>query len=213
MLAISLFPSFFEEQDIKSHIDSLPFGESEKVRLLSMKNQDARRLSLSALIALQELLHRFDISGEPVICRTANRKPYFTSLPYFFSLSHACSLSVAALSDKCIGVDVEFIDKQRDIFNLSKKFFSPNEQEHILNSTDPFFEFYSLWTKKEAYAKLTGEGIISICRKDIQYSLENYKQYIIEANDKKAILSLCYQAEDENITILDNSKEISVYEL
>ena len=50
--------------DVDTLISSLPFGESERERLLSMKNPVAQKNSLSALLCLDRLSKRAELDGE-----------------------------------------------------------------------------------------------------------------------------------------------------
>ena len=189
-------------------ISSLPFGHEERSRLLSMKSEPARAQSLGALLALADAV---DTSLDCTVCRTNRRKPYFKALPFHFSLCHISSLSAAALSDTPIGIDAEWLDPNRNIQGISSRFFSSSEQEEILSSDDSTLTFFSLWTKKEAFAKLTGEGLISVCSENIPADTV-FTQYIVELSDKRGIISVCHNAK-EKISILNPYKELKLYEL
>lgn len=77
-------------------------------------------------------------------------KPVISGLPGFhFSLSHSGDMAMCAVSDREIGADLQ---KNRPVSDrVKRRFFSQREQE----SSD----LLRLWTMKESYGKLTGEGI------------------------------------------------------
>lgn len=65
------------------------------------------------------------------------------------------------LAEREVGADIQFpraAKKER----IVKRFFSPKEQEQWLacDETEGEQLFYRLWTRKEAYGKMTGEGIV-----------------------------------------------------
>ena len=189
-------------------ISSLPFGEEEIQRLLSIKNNDAQRLSLSALLALSDTL---SAENNCTILRTENRKPYFKDLPLSFSLSHIDHIAAAAVCDTPVGIDMEWLDDKRNVKAISSRFFSKDEQTNIANSSDPLNSFFSAWTKKEAYAKLTGKGLASIYASELPVGLF-FRQYQLDLCGKKGILSICQQNNKE-ILILNPYDELKIIEL
>ncbi len=87
-------------------------------------------------------------------------KPYLTDYPgLHFSLSHSGSYVIAAFSEEEVGIDIqEHRPMQCDI---AERFFSEEDKKQIAQriaegEKDAFFR---LWAVKEAYMKLTGEGL------------------------------------------------------
>ncbi len=213
-LSFYLSDSINEEFDLL--ISSLPFGESEKTRLQAKKTLSTIRSSLSALICLNSLLSSFGINTENndlTIIRDAKGKPRFKSLPLHFSISHSGGLAAVVLSDRNIGVDVEYVDAHRNISAISKRFFSAEEHLRLCDSNSPAEDFFSLWTKKEALAKLTGEGLASVCRSDtldiIKY---DFKEYSLFLHGRHARLSVCCE-HFADLTIYNPYKELKINEL
>ncbi len=89
----------------------------------------------------------------PQIFITERGKPHFADTEPHFSLSHSHGVIFAALSDVPVGADVELADEKKDTDRIASRFFSVSEQKE---------DFFGVWTKKEAYAKLTGEGVCSV---------------------------------------------------
>jgi len=82
-------------------------------------------------------------------------KPYFKDSPLSFSLSHSGDLVLCAIADHEIGADVQkVIDLDWEKF--ARRFFSPEERERLGTDGESFFQ---LWCRKEAYGKMTGEGV------------------------------------------------------
>lgn len=201
--------------DIDTLISSLPFGESERERLRSIKNPAAQKNSLSALLCLDRLIKRTDLGSEDLtVIREKNGKPRFASLPYHFSITHSRDLCAVALCKENVGLDLEFIDASRNVESLSKRFFSPEEHSKIFESKSAAWDFFALWVKKEALAKLSGEGLASICRGQIidgsQYS---FKEYKLTVDGADACLALCFEKDAPSIAINNTYEEIKIYEI
>lgn len=56
-----------------------------------------------------------------------------------------------------IGIDVECVRKKSD--KVIERYFSMDEKEQIQNADNVELAETVIWTKKEAYAKCTGEGL------------------------------------------------------
>ena len=90
-----------------------------------------------------------------------NGKPYFQDYPFYFNLSHSGEYVFCAISDREVGVDIQQFRPVEEV-RLTRRFFSEEEQkilERCLDREERRKLFYRLWTRKEAYGKLTGEGI------------------------------------------------------
>ena len=82
----------------------------------------------------------------------------------FFSLSHAGDFVVAAVSNRPVGVDVEFIepfkarfaDRPKDWTSLRRKVYTSAELRAC--EDDSLSDFLTKWTRKEAIFKQTGTG-------------------------------------------------------
>lgn len=83
----------------------------------------------------------------------AEGKPYFANFPLFFSLSHSGDFVFCAVSEREIGADLQE-ETDADWETLSRRFFSVRERERLSKEL-----FFRIWCRKEAYAKLTGEGL------------------------------------------------------
>lgn len=99
-----------------------------------------------------------DVSSA-VISRLKNGKPVFTELPYFFNISHSCGRAVCVLCEKEVGVDIEFIKKERSFDVIAENFFSDGEIARFRQAKNRKEEFYRIWTRKEALLKKSGTGI------------------------------------------------------
>lgn len=87
-------------------------------------------------------------------------KPYIKNLPWYFSMSHSGEYVFCAVSDEEIGADIQMCKPLKN-HHLEKRYFTEREQQLLEWKTEEERQkiFYRLWTKKEAYGKLTGDGI------------------------------------------------------
>ena len=78
--------------------------------------------------------------------------PYLVGASYAVSLSHKGDVVAFALSNAPVGVDVEDTTVPRNVERLSKLF-------HETEKPTTLYDFYKVWTAKEAYGKLLKSGI------------------------------------------------------
>lgn len=77
-----------------------------------------------------------------------------------FNLSHSGERALIVLSRVEVGADVERLKKRRTD-DIARRFFTPGEQERLfaLGPAQREEAFFRLWTCKEAFLKVTGEGL------------------------------------------------------
>jgi 4'-phosphopantetheinyl transferase len=89
-----------------------------------------------------------------------------------FNVAHSKDLILIALTRDCaVGVDVEWIHPISDIEDITTRFFTNREAAELmaLPQDERMTAFFSLWTRKEAYLKATGDGISEML-KDVEIS-------------------------------------------
>lgn len=107
------------------------------------------------------------------ICRTSKGKPY-TEADVHFSVSHSGSYFVCIIADCPVGIDVQERRKAA-VSKIAGRYFTESEQEYISAYDED--GFFRLWTRKEAYSKLTGDGLAELmrgtdvlCREDVDFT-------------------------------------------
>ena len=77
-----------------------------------------------------------------------------------FNLSHSGERALIVLSRVEVGADVERLKKRRTD-DIARRFFTPGEQQRLFALPQEQREqaFFRLWTCKEAFLKVTGEGL------------------------------------------------------
>jgi 4'-phosphopantetheinyl transferase len=79
-----------------------------------------------------------------------------------FNLSHSHDLAVLAVCRGAeVGVDVERVRHLDDGEHVAKRFFAPSESFAVARASGPVQDllFMRIWTCKEAYLKVTGDGM------------------------------------------------------
>jgi len=79
-----------------------------------------------------------------------------------FNLSHSGNMAILAVCKQhSLGIDVEFAERKVDWRGISKRFFTPNEQQQLdkLTEEEQRQAFFQIWTRKEAHMKVTGQGL------------------------------------------------------
>jgi 4'-phosphopantetheinyl transferase len=144
---------------------SLGAGE---VHVWVLRGSDA-----SPKAALRRLLGSY-LGEEPDalgFVRGPGGKPALASSPRLrFNLSHSGSLALVALAaDREVGIDVERLDPTRASAAIVDTVFSPREAAILrpLRGSARTRLFFSCWTRKEACAKATGEGVAALERLDV----------------------------------------------
>lgn len=123
------------------------------------RHEDDRRRSITAYLLLKEAMRRhYGIDGNPEFGYHDGGKPFLISHPdIHFSLSH-CRVAVAcAVSDSPVGIDIETIRPYKPA--LARYVLNDAELHEVETAARPDIAFIRLWTMKESYLKMTGEGI------------------------------------------------------
>lgn len=92
--------------------------------------------------------------GKPIL---ANRQHGLT-----FNLSHAHGLIAIALGrGREVGIDVEWLGRRVNDVSLSRRYFNDTELAQLVRAPrdERVRAFLRLWTRREAHAKMTGEGL------------------------------------------------------
>src|SRR5215203_1622304 len=129
--------------------------------------KDKKRFIVARGILRNILSHYLGICPQNILFEyTAQGKPSLASgggeANLRFNLSHSNEVALYAIS-RCrnIGIDIERVQDDIAIDEISKKFYSHNEIGVLanINKNDRSRLFFQYWTRKEAILKGTGKGI------------------------------------------------------
>lgn len=104
------------------------------------------------------LARAYGLSVLPPLARTPLGKPYLPDYPHLhFNWSHSGQLTLCVLSDRPVGVDIEVMRPRGA--SLPRYALTPEEYARYQALGGDWPAFYTLWTRKEAWCKYTGEGL------------------------------------------------------
>lgn len=145
-------------------------SKNEQNRIKKKLSEDEKKRSILALILLEELLEE-DIT-KLTIKRSKNNKPYLKNKNIYFNISHKKDYVTVIISNKKIGIDIEYIDKNK-IKKSTLKFFSTEaEEKNINNSFNKEELYFTLFSLKESYIKMKD---ILFDKNIIEFKIENNK--------------------------------------
>ena len=121
-----------------------------------MKQEKSRKQSMGVGLLLQKVLALYHMKDSQVFI-DKHGKPVIHGLE--FSLSHSGNMVVCVVSEEPVGCDAEEIRKAPK--GVAERCFTDGEQAWLSQfSVDEYDrEFFRLWTMKESYVKMTGEGL------------------------------------------------------
>ena len=193
-----------------SLIEALPVGDVEKSRIAAIEHSQHKKESLGGLIALWRLLKKRGISLPPNIIRLQNGKPCFADGSMPFGISHSHTIAAAALGDadcESIGFDLEVLDNKVNTLDIASRFFSADEQSEFEKNGKTDEAFFSIWTAKEALAKLDGKGLSAILSDTKKRSDIYISRLTVDIGDKRAVLSIACKSKDQPIQIFKDREE------
>ena len=150
-------------------LQALPQSEAERAASMG---EEPRRRFVAARSQLRSLLAAY-LSTEPASIRLsygAQGKPGLGGMHaasgIHFNLSHTGRRALFAVGRSPVGVDLETVRPLGDIDRLARRVLSVRERRELrkLPATARNRAFLACWTRKEAYAKAVGEGIVRTFR-------------------------------------------------
>lgn len=116
--------------------------ESRKDKVDRFRFEKDKKLSAGAYILLDSLLKEENITN-PIFEIDKYGKAYISNYKdIYFNLSHSGKMVACAISDKEVGVDIEYNDPTIDL-DIAKHYFYNSEYESIIKSQNPTEEFFN----------------------------------------------------------------------
>lgn len=176
----------------RDYLSILSLDEQEKYHNFKITLQRDRflinranlRLILAKYLSInpQEIVFNYSDKGKPSLNFNIH------SDKIYFNLSHKNNYTVYGIGQYNLGIDLEKIDDKVKIENIAKRFFCPQEYQHLiqLKEEDKPAYFFTLWTIKEAYLKSIGDGLSGgLDSIYIQYIENNHKYQIFNNQGQK----------------------------
>ena len=183
----------------------LNIADAEKrVSIMKIRSETERKTRLYAHVAVKIIVgKKLGLSPEKInISYLPNGKPYIENSPLKFNVSHTDKAFAISVSENETGVDIEKI-RHVDM-KLCDRFFTESEREYVSageNPDDLKKRFFHVWTRKEAYLKCTGEGIIGLKSTDTETA--QISSMLKTFTEGDYVISLC--TKDTELHIIRNS--------
>ncbi len=155
-------------------------------RVQKKPRREDRLCSVAADMLLRKALSEdYGINEEDIsILEDECGAPYVDAIAVRVSISHSGDYAVCAVSRYPVGIDIE---KIRPISTrVSERTFSENEKKYLSCkgelSGEALLHFFEIWTAKEAYGKMKGEGIAlsdTVDTTTIQVKREYFDGYVV----------------------------------
>lgn len=131
-------------------------GSSRRRKVMKYLQADDRKRCMGAGLLLAEILPLYGGNPEKITCGPEG-KPQTENVQ--FNLSHSGNLVICAAGGKAVGCDIEKIEKEPE--GVAECFFHRKEAQYLQKFKGPERSamFFRLWTWKESYVKMTGEGL------------------------------------------------------
>lgn len=191
-----------EKLNLEKALPLLPSFRKNKASQLKFDKD--KKLSCGVYLLLIKMLDEEDIHN-PLIKTEKYDKPYIFNYPdIHFNLSHSGKYVACTISDRKVGIDIEYNDPTIDL-NIAKNFFFNKEYEKIINSNNPADEFFKYWVLKESYMKYTGLGfnlelnsfeIVINDKIKLRNDKKNIKFSLFDINDYKLAVASKYPVEE-----------------
>jgi 4'-phosphopantetheinyl transferase len=121
--------------------------------------EDANRFYTSRVVLKLLLAAYTGVAAEEIqLQRSTAGKPE-ANYPVHFNISHSGNYVLLAFARQPVGVDIEYMREDFDYAPVAAQIFHPYELAYMLAPGDVLKRFYLLWTRKEAYLKMTGQGL------------------------------------------------------
>ena len=184
------YASEFTKEMYLNWISVLPEEKQKKIQDIR-KEKDRFCSVIGYMLAVKVINENYGIAKSEIeFFFDGNGKPFVKNEGIFISISHSDDLVICAVSDKVIGVDIE---KIRNVnLRTVRKFCTEEEKIYIFGkvpdessfenvSDNILLRFFEIWTKKEAYGKMLGSGVLyDMKNTDVSFvQTERFSDYII----------------------------------
>lgn len=194
-----IYYSNVKNLDINVYLDELPEVRRKKAILLG--TDEAKKLSVGVFLLLKKALKLNGYDKDDFTFRYDEKgKPYIEDCPLQFSITHSGDYVAVAICNLIVGLDLQ-----------QKRHFGEAVLKHMCNDEDiAYYEskedkedaFFTMWAYKEAYLKMTGDGLtIPLKEVKLDYSEKTHGVSFYKSDDIAGYKLVC-------ATLTNNFKKI-----
>ena len=119
----------------------------------SFHEEKMKKQTKGTYVLLKRMLSSLSINlDEQEIKANQYGKPYFVSLQLFFNISHSKNLCAVAISDRPVGIDIQYLSKPNK--KVASRYFDKKSQLRMKFSPKKENAFTKGWTTYESTLKL-----------------------------------------------------------
>lgn len=158
------------------------------------ENRQVLRMGLGGLWLLQQA----GVDGH--LCYDPNGRPYLDGQMLDFNITHTDRAVFCALArneqDGRVGLDAERVDRVSTLRSmaLAQRWFAGEECRIFAKAPIPE-AFLSIWTRKEALVKWTGEGMRALRSEDTTTAETRYGVRFCDYRVGDTVVTLCHRAD------------------
>jgi 4'-phosphopantetheinyl transferase len=166
---IHVWRAYLDCEETVLHQFEATLSSDEQARATRFSFRRDRNVFIVTRGILRELLGRY-VTCSPVDVEfeyNPRGKPCLraksVALPVEFNVSHSRGVALLAFSvGRQVGIDLEFMQPDQATDEVAERYFSPREivELHTLPLSLRAEGFFLCWTRKEAYIKARGEGLV-----------------------------------------------------
>jgi len=163
---------------MKSISSKNEISKSNKFQTADLRNRyTICRGILRILIGKYLNIHPSDIKFSYNDCGKPSVLNVPTNSPFGINVSHSENYCAIAISNhENTGIDIEKINVIKNVHKIANRYFGKEESIFIKSnlSINTFTKFYKIWTRKEAFYKAIGVGILAIEEKGYPPMYKDY---------------------------------------
>ena len=188
-------------------------SKERKERLLGYKDEVAQHVGLLAEVLIRYCLFAATnyCNGVPIEGKNQYGKPQYINYKEFeFNISHSDNALVCCISEnsKAVGIDIETITEIKEHLDIARHFFTIKEQNYLnQQSEDSNSSFLEMWTRKEAYSKQIGKGLLMPYNSFEVYGNESVRMNTVRLPGY--IISECAEPKEPDTKLFMLSKEFT----
>lgn len=150
-------PAPLDHETVQTLMSLAPAEKQIRIRRQRVR-QNADNMLVGAALARYLLWQEFQIPYTAKIAYGLHGKPYLADYPdVHFNISHSGQYVACAVCDRPVGIDIQKMVPYRP--EIAVNVCNQEEMAQLNASTEWEREFAQIWAKKEAFVKLTGDGI------------------------------------------------------